>query len=225
VVFRSIDARGNPDLLAALAARGCRMVFSRSIYYQDVASAYVQGKRQFREDLKSFKRTPYQVIDGAALSADDAERVLALYNGLYLNKYSRFNPIFTVEFIRLALAERLLHIKALARDGRIDAVLGYVARHGYITAPLFGYDMQLPKETGLYRQLSTLISLEAQARGDVLHLSAGVGPFKRLRGGLPAIEYNAVYHAHLPGWRRRPWLLMQAVADRLAIPIIQKYGF
>jgi len=104
-------------------------------------------------------------------------------------------------------------------------VLGYVARRGFITAPLFGYDMQLPKKAGLYRQLSTLIALEAQARGDVLHLSAGVGPFKRIRGGLPAIEYNAVYHAHLPAWRRRPWVLMQAVADRLAIPVIQKYGF
>ena len=225
VVFRSVDERGNPELLAALRAAGCRLVFSRSVYYQDVASAYVQRKRQFREDLKSFQRTPYQVIDSAALKPGDAARVLELYNGLYLNKYSRFNPIFTLDLIQLALAERLLHVKALARDGRIDAVLGYVARRGLITAPLFGYDTSLPKEAGLYRQLSTLISLEAQARGDTLHLSAGVGPFKRIRGGLPAIEYNGVYDRHLPAWRRRPWALMQAVADRLAVPVIQKYGF
>jgi len=225
VVFRSVDKRGNPELMAALAAAGCRMVFSRSVYYQDAGSAYVQRKRQFREDLKRFKRTPYTVIDGAALAPADAARVLELYNGLYLNKYSRFNPIFTLDFIQLALSERLLHVKALARDGRIDAVLGYVARRGLITAPLFGYDLRLPKEAGLYRQLSTLISLEAQARGDTLHLSAGVGPFKRIRGGLPAIEYNAVYAAHLPAWRRRPWALMQAVADRLAIPVIQRYRF
>jgi hypothetical protein len=225
VVFRSVDQRGNPNLLAALVAAGCRMVFSRSVYYQDVGSTYVQRKRQFREDLKRFQRTPYEVIDGAALTPADAGRVLELYNGLYLNKYSRYNPIFTLDFIQLALAERLLHVKALARDGRIDAVLGYVARRGLITAPLFGYDMNLPKEAGLYRQLSTLISLEAQARGDTLHLSAGVGSFKRIRGGLPAIEYNAVYTAHLPGWRRRPWALMQAVADRLAIPVIQRMGF
>ena len=148
VVFRSVDERGNPELLAALRAAGCRLVFSRSVYYQDVASAYVQRKRQFREDLKSFQRTPYQVIDSAALKPGDAARVLELYNGLYLNKYSRFNPIFTLDFIQLALAERLLHVKALARDGRIDAVLGYVARRGLITAPLFGYDTSLPKEAG-----------------------------------------------------------------------------
>src|SRR5258708_4716942 len=175
--------------------------------------------------MKELKGRPSGVMEGAALPPADAARVLELYNGLYLNKYSRYNPIFTLDFIQLALAERLLHVKALARDGHIDAVLGYVARRGLITAPLFGYDMRLPKEAGLYRQLSTLISLEAQARGDTLHLSAGVGPFKRIRGGLPAIEYNAVYDSHLPAWRRQPWALLQAVADQLAIPVFQKYGF
>ena len=225
VVFRSVDARGNPDLLAALAARGCRLVFSRSVYYQEVASQYVQRKRQYREDLKHFQRTRYQVLDGAELGPAEAERVLELYGGLYLDKYSTYNPIFSAAFIRLALAERLLNVKALALDGRIDGVLGYVARRGFITAPLFGYDLRLPREAGLYRLLSTLISLEALGRGATLHLSAGVGPFKRIRGGLPAIEYQAVYDAHLPAWRRRPWALLQAMADRLAIPIIQKYGF
>ena len=225
VVFRSVDERANPDLFAALRARGCRMVFSRSVYYQDVASDHVQRKRQYREDLKLFKRTPYQVVDGAALSAAEAGRVLELYGALYLDKYSRYNPRFTLEFIRLALAERLLHVRALARDGRIDAVLGYVARRSYITAPLFGYDLRLPRELGLYRQLSTLISLEGLARGATVHLSAGVGSFKRIRGGLPALEYNAVYDAHLPAWRRRPWALLQLIADRLAVPVFQKYGF
>jgi hypothetical protein len=225
IVFRSVDQRSNPDLFAALAARGCRMVFSRSIYFQDPASAYVQRKRQYREDLKLFKRTLYQVVDGDALGPDSAERLLQLYGDLYLDKYSRYNPQFTVDFIRLALAERLLHVKVLARDGRIDAVLGYVARRGYITAPLFGYDLGLPKDAALYRQLSTLISLEGLARGAVVHVSAGVGPFKRLRGGLPALEYSAVYDAHLPAWRRRPWALLQIIADRLAVPIFQKYGF
>jgi hypothetical protein len=71
---------------------------------------------------------------------------------------------------RRSLAEPLLHVKALAINGRIDAVLGDVARRGTITAPLFGYDLGLPKELGLYRRLCTLISLEAQARRDTRHL-------------------------------------------------------
>src|SRR6202022_2402098 len=123
------------------------------------------------------------------------------------------------EFIRLALAERLLTIKALARDGRIDAALGYCGRRGYITAPLFGYDTQLPRELGLYRLLTSLTSLEALEHGWTVPFSAGVGRFKRLRGVFAVIEYNAVYDGHLPASRRRPWRLLQAVTDRVAIPI------
>src|SRR5690348_8234982 len=76
VIFRSVDACGNPELLTALRSAGARLVFSRSVYYQDVGSAYVQHKRQFREDLKRFRRTPYQALDGATLSTADAPRLL-----------------------------------------------------------------------------------------------------------------------------------------------------
>lgn len=56
-------------------------------------------------------------------------------------------------------------------------------------------------------------------------MSAGVGEFKRLRGGIPVMEYNAVYDAHLPATRRRPWSLLKGIMDRVAVPIIKKYGF
>jgi hypothetical protein len=58
-----------------------------------------------------------------------------------------------------------------------------------------------------------------------VHFSAGVGDFKRARGGVNAIEYNAVYDAHLPPARRRPWALLQALMDHAAVPIIRKHGF
>lgn len=225
VIFRSVDRYANPELAAALVAAGAALIFSRNVYYQPVQRPEVQRKQQYRFDLKHLQRTPYTVLSADQLSAGDAERIVELYNDLYLRKYSLYNPQFTPDFIRLALAERLLTIKALALDGRIDAVLGYVARGRFLTPPLFGYDTALPKPLGLYRLLSTLTSLEALASGREVHFSAGVGPFKRLRGGQAAIEYNAVYTAHLPAGRRRPWRFLQMLMDRLAIPIIQRYGF
>ena len=100
---------------------------------------------------------------------------------------------------------------------RLDAFARAVDSLGgrYITAPLFGYDTALPQRLGLYRLLSTLTSLEALAQGRVVHFSAGVGPFKRLRGGQAAIEYNAVYTRHLPAGWRRPWRFLQVLMDRL----------
>jgi hypothetical protein len=165
------------------------------------------------------------VVDGADLGPGDAARIVALYNDLYLRKYSYYNPQFTEDFIMFCLRERLLVIKAFQRAGRLDGVLGYFVRRGLLTPPLFGYDTRLPQSLGLYRLISTLTSLEGQRQGALVHFSAGVGAFKRARGGVNAIEYNAVYDAHLPPARRRPWALLHTLMDRAAVPLIQKYGF
>ena len=226
IVFRSVDYYRNPTLYNTLLKEGCRMVFSRQVYYQEVESAYVQKKKQYKIDLKHFQRTFYRVVDGSQLRDDDSiERIVDLYNDLYLRKYSYYNPQFTPAFIRLALDEQLLTIKAFQKEGRIDAVMGYFARQGTITPPIFGYDTSLAKKLGLYRLLSTLTSLEALEKKQLVHFSAGVGQFKRLRGGMPALEYNAVYDAHLPAARRRAWTVLKGLMDRVAVPIIQKYGF
>ncbi len=224
IVFRSVDTR-NQSIYHSLLELGCRMMFSRNVYYQEPGSAYVQRKQQYRFDLKHFHRSPYQVVSADQLSEADLPRIVELYNQLYLDKYSRYNPQFTEAFIQLVLEQKLLSIKAFTHADRIDAVMGYFVRNGLATPPLFGYDTHLPKQLGLYRLLSTLMSLEAETQNVVVHFSAGAGGFKRLRGGLPAIEYNAVYDAHLPPAQRRPWTLLKFLMDRFAIPIIQRYGF
>ena len=225
IVFRSVDSFRNSLLYETLLARGCRMIFSRNVYYQDVSQAWVRNKQQFKFDLKLYQRTPYTVIPRADLPPEAVSRVVELYNALYLRKYSYYNPQFTEAFVRLALDHKLLTIKAFQREGRIDAVLGYFERQGVITPPLFGYDTDLPQALGLYRLLSVRTSLDAIENNWLVHFSAGVGRFKRLRGGVPAVEYNAVYDAHLPPARRRPWSLLKWLLDRIAIPIIQKYEF
>ena len=225
IVFRSVDDAHNRLVYAALRAAGCRMVFSRSIYYQDVPSPHVQQRQHYRRDLKHFQRTPYAVVDGADLAPDDIPRIVALYNDLYLRKYSVYNPQFTEDFITLCLQQRLLVVKGLRRDGRLDGVLGYFTRRGVLTPSLFGYDTRLPQSLGLYRLISTLTALEGQRQGALVHFSAGVGGFKRARGGVNAIEYNAVYDGHLPPARRRPWALLHTLMDQAAVPIIRRYGF
>jgi hypothetical protein len=118
----------------------------------------------------------------------------------------------------------LLHLKALRHNGRLDAIMGYFVRNGLMTQPLFGYDANLPQKDGLYRILSLLTIQEGLSRGLRVHASAGVGKFKKLRGGRSAIEYNAVYHGHLPARQQIPWKIMKNISD-LAIPVFQKNDF
>jgi hypothetical protein len=146
---------------------------------------------------------------------------LELYKFLYLDKYSPYNPQFSEAFLRLCRDESLLQMKALRLDGQINAVMGIFIRNGALTPPLFGYDTRRPQTESLYRLLSLLTLQEGQRRGLIVHASAGVGKFKKMRGGQGVIEYNAVFDRHLPAARRLPWALVKRIADA-AIPAFRK---
>jgi hypothetical protein len=220
IVFRSVDSYRNPELYHTLLARGCRMALSRQIWYMDPREALKTS--QMREDRRVLRHTAYEVVDGKQLSGGEIERCLNLYNQLYLDKYSYYNPQFSPAFLRLAIENDLLFVRALRREGQIRGVMGYFVRGGCMTQPFFGYDTALPPQEGLYRRLTLITLEEGLQHGLLVHASAGVGPFKKLRGGKPVIEYNAVFDRHLPPSRRMPWALIEQIS-RIAIPIFQRY--
>ncbi len=222
IVFRSVDAFQNPGLYQTLLVLGYRMVLSRQVWYQSPSEAYL--KKNVKMDLSLFHHSPYEAVDGKELTDEEIGRAVELYTLLYIQKYSRFNPQFTRDFFRLALERNLLHFRALRRDGQLNGIMGYFVRNGVMTPPVFGYDTHLPQKEGLYRWLSILTLQEGLKHKLTVHASAGVGAFKKLRGGRPVIEYNAVYDRHLNLGRRAPWALLKALSE-IAIPIFQKYEF
>jgi hypothetical protein len=223
IVWRSVDGRGNPHLGRALVEAGGHLVFSRQVYYQNPSDPALWQKKQIKVDERLARRSDYRLTED--ISVAEAPRLAELYRQLYLDKYSYFNPQFTPDFFRLAVENRLFTLKAYQKSGDIEAVLGYYELNGIMTQPIFGYDTHLPQELGLYRLLSLQVLREGQARGALINASGGVGEFKRLRGGVAAIEYNGVYLRHLPLHQRRPWLILKHLLDTIAVPIIQRYGF
>ncbi|MGE5072967.1 MAG: GNAT family N-acetyltransferase, partial [Anaerolineae bacterium] len=217
IVFRSVDANKNPLLFEMLQTHGYEMIFSRQVWYQEPSQAVRTA--QFREDVRRVRRNGHQAAEG--FREGDIERVLELYGLLYLRKYSYFNPQFTPLFLQLALERGLLRFRVVRGDGIINGALGYFVRNGTMTCPLFGYDTNLPQQIGLYRMLSVEAMREALKHGWLLHASAGVGKFKKARGGKSIIEYNAVYTQHLPAYRQLPWKALRQIANA-AIPIVQK---
>ena len=222
LVWRSVDDLGGQDLMGNLLKLGYRAVFSRRIWYQDPASPEAQRQRNYRRDMRHLQRTKYQPV---AHNSFDPNEVIALYNQLYIDKYSRFNPQFTADFIRLAQEDSLLTFYGFEKDGRLDGVAGYFGRDRFITCPVLGYDLSLSQQAGLYRLLTSQSTVEALRLGKMVHRSSGVGQFKRSRGAIGALEYNMVYDRHLPAYRRRPWQLLQTISDNLAIPVIIRRGF
>ena len=222
IVFRSVDQKKNPHIYQTLESSGYDLVLSRQVWYMEPEEAV--RTRQYKEDMRVLRKHGYAVVDGKDLNDEELAHALHLYNLLYLEKYSYYNPQFTFEFMKLARDEGILHLRALKRNGKINAVMGFFVRNGAMTQPLFGYDTFLPQEEGLYRLLTLITLQEGLERKLLVHASGGVGKFKKVRGGKSITEYNAVFTRHLPAWRRRPWKLIKLIS-KYAIPYFQKMDF
>lgn len=222
VVFRSVNEARDPHIRQTLEARGYELILSRQVWFMDPEEA--RRTKQYKEDARVLRRHGYEIVDGQSLSDADLGRAVELYNLLYLEKYSYYNPQFTEAFLRLARDKGTLTLRGLRRDGKLNGIMGYFARNGLMTQPLFGYDTSLPQEEGLYRLLTLVTLQEGLARGLMVHASGGVGRFKKIRGGKSATEYNAVFTQHLPFRRQRPWQVIQRIGD-LAIPYFKKMDF
>ena len=222
IVFRSVDQKKNPHVYQSLEKLGYDLVLSRQVWYMDPVAAL--KTRQCKEDVRVLKKNGYEVVGGRDLSDDELRRAAELYNLLYLEKYSYYNPQFTFDFLKLARDEGILHLHGLKKDGRLSAIMGFFVRNGAMTQPLFGYDTSLPLDEGLYRLLTLVTLQEGVKRGLLVHASGGVGRFKKVRGGESVTEYNAVFTAHLPRKRRLPWKLIGAVS-KAAIPYFKKMDF
>lgn len=176
----------------------------------------------FKSDLKLLNESPYTIVDGKTLSDRELERCVALYNALYLEKYTKSNPQITLQFLKGAIECNLLKVKVFKLEEEIDAVLGYTVKNGVATSPLFGYDPSLAEKTGLYRQLATLLALEAKEQSLLLNQSAGATSFKTLRRGEKELESIAVYVNHLPLFRQLPWKALKFALNSAGAKFMMK---
>ena len=213
--FRSVTPTLNPGLYEALKETGFQMIASRPIFYVDAREEKSFKSRMFKSDMKILEGTSYDIIHGGDFKREDIPRIRELYEALYLEKYSLGNPHLTDAFIHHVIDKDLWKFIAFKTEGRIDAVVGYYSRGDLMTSPLFGYDTQLPQELGLYRLISTALSLEAKKQGALLHQSSGAASYKKLRRAQAETEYIAVYTHHLPPLRRATWKLLQTTLNNL----------
>lgn len=224
IVFRSLNGCLNDDLLNAFRKNEYHLLLSRQIYFLNTFDDEVFSSKHFKQDIKLLKGSGYVIEDSSKFSENDIPRIVDLYNQLYLDKYSLLNPQFNSNFVKLALKEKILTIKAIRKDSQpIDGVLGYFQNCQVMTTPLFGYDTTKPKEDGLYRLISTILALEAREKQHYLHRSSGVAHFKTMRKATPHIEYTGVYPLHLPCWRKLPWKILYFVTQKCILPLMKKY--
>lgn len=223
IVFRSVDSCTNPICYQELQKVGFKYIASRQIFFLNPCDSSFFGSRLFKSDLKLLKNSGYEIIDGKDIKEHEISRLLKLYRDLYIGKYSTLNPQFNEEFLRLALKHNILHFKALKKEGRIDGVIAYMERDAKMYCPFFGYDRDLPKETSLYRILSTVLMCEAYERKLFFHQSSGASAFKKMRKAQDCIEYQAVYYKHLKISRHIPWIMLKSIYNSIGKVYMKSY--
>lgn len=224
IMFRSLNQHTNASLLAEYAEYGYDLIPSRQVYIFDKSKGDYRKKNNTKWDLKLLEKTSYRVVPHDFIMPSDYPRITALYNKLYLDKYSYHNPHFTTELIELWHQKKLLMMQGLRNEqGILDGIVGCFERGGRSTAPLVGYNTALPADLGLYRMLMVLVINRAYETDMLLNLSSGASTFKRLRGAVPEIEYSVIYTKHLSTYRQAIWKTLTGILVHIGVPLMEKY--
>lgn len=218
LMFRSVTNYVDNNLYDALKNAGFLLVPTREIFFYDpTLLATLSKKAQYhrRKDTRLFEASGYEIVRGEECQKEDMERIVELYHNIYVDKYTSFSPQFSLEFVLHAMHSKALHIIALKKEGRVDAVIGYQRHQQMMQVPFMGYDQNVDKSVGLYRITSLLAYLEADKEGLYYHDGHGADSFKTYRGLKKSTEYTAIYADHLNGLRHFSLKIAKRYLNRL----------
>lgn len=222
LVFRSLSDILNKQLIANCQSCGFQTLASRQVY---IAKRYEELPKksfaQIKQDLRQLTLKGYIVMENLPATDEVFHKISELYEKLYINKYSRSNPQFTKAFYKHTLTNHLVKYIGIEKDGELVGVIGYWSCNGMMTTPILGYDVELGKESALYRILTALIYEECEKYQLIGHRSSGAAQFKEKRGAIPSIEYSLLYAKHLPRKRRRAITLLRFICNKIGIPLLQ----
>ena len=194
------------------------------IYLCDPSEKQVWKRNHVKQDAKLLVNGDVEIVRQCELHLNDLTELRDVFRQLFIDKHSHLNPDFSPAFFELCLETTFLELIGLRWQGRWVGVLGlYIhPESGWLTTPLIGYDTGLPQELGLYRRLMAILLSEAKNRGCRLHYSSGASQFKRARGGVPALEYTAVYDQHLPTRQRKATSLLIKLFQQFAPTMLKR---
>jgi hypothetical protein len=226
IAWRSIQTYRQKDLRSFFKNERYLEVASRQVYLWDVTHPINQSphaERDLKSDNKLLTDPDYSVEAVSHLTETSAKRVRELYDMLYLNKYSRYNPQFTELFFTHAVNSGVFDMTLFRKDSAIEGVLGLLPLEKMVTATIFGYNTALPATEKLYRRLSIFALDYARQRHWISHASSGAASFKRNRKYVSEVEYTMTYVRHLTFRQRFAWRLLSILITVIGVPLLRKY--
>ncbi|KGP64116.1 hypothetical protein EP47_08220 [Legionella norrlandica] len=224
IMYRSLNEHTNKNLIEHLKKEGFILAASRQVYIFDANLQEFINRNNTQNDRRALAKSEYELVLHDQIKESDYHDIVRLYNLLYLEKYSKHNPQFSLKLIAYWHQNRLLTLMGLRdKHGILQGIVGLFESEQVITAPLVGYNTKLSKDKSLYRILIYLVLDYSHKKNRCLNLSSGASHFKLLRGGQPFIEYTAAYIKHLPLYRRITWRAIQILLNVVFVPLLKRY--
>lgn len=179
-----------------------------------------------KRDMTLLRKTSYQIMLHEALTEEDALRFAELYQFIFINKHAKKNPIYTAYYFANAITHRWHTYVALRNaEGRIDGFISWFDKEGRMICGPLGYDPDVDRKMGLYRQLVALCLKRADEKKIIFNMGGGSTEFKLNRGSTETLEYTAVYYKHLPFYRKIPWKTFQWIFNNMLKKIAKNTQF
>jgi hypothetical protein len=225
IVFRSIAEKICPEVKESLGTSGYRFIASRQIFFTDTKNEAIFETRIVKSDLVLWRKQQQhcQFVDHKDITPEEYATLAQLYDDSILAYHSNLNPQFTPEFVQNLHTSRLLHLKYLTIDDKIEGVVGFQEREGRFLCSFFGYNKDHPDHSKIYRLLSTCLLQEAKKRQLLFHQSAGASFYKKLRRAEGCLDYFAYNSRHLPKRQRLCWKILHLFVNGFAKPFMRKY--
>ncbi len=224
ILFRSLNKYTNEPIIERLKDVGYVPIPTRQVYLFDPKKNNFKDKYNNKLDAKLVSRKGYILVEHDSFQQSDFGRIGSLYNKLYLDKHSQHNPAFTSRILAYWHKTNSIQYYGLRnQSGQLDGFIGIFEKNGVLTAPIVGYDTALPQKEGLYRQLMSIVIQKSIMENKLLNLSSGASGFKRLRGGVPEIEFAMIYVKNQAFYARWTIMLISTILHRLGIFIMRRY--
>lgn len=223
IIFRSLNRFQHQHLLDVFKKNKYRLIGSRQVYIYNLNEQNWLKHKNNKNDLKLIKKQNLTFIEHDDMEPY-LEEALQLYQMLYLEKYSKYNPQFTIKYFTTCYNDGIVHFQGYKNSENVlKSFSGLFIIGNTITSPLIGYDTAAPQKEGLYIHAAQLALLCKFKTNLLLNLSSGAPEFKRMRGGEPSIEYSAVYSRHLNRKRKITFIILQFISNKIGVPLMKKY--
>lgn len=227
IIYRGVNDCTDSLAINLFEFNGMKAVASRRLLMMDPKAEKYKKKRPFQQDKKRWEKQEKLYWDvPETVGKKDAGVVLDYYRELYLNKYSKLNPNYTMDFVQKAHEAGVLKFMFLRKieNEEIVGVQAVMANHKTITTPFIGYQLDAPKDERYYPFMNHKLMELSIENELIFNMSSGADKFKEQRGGEQFVEYHYVDSDHLTLVKRKNWEMIHLISDKFAKSKFQNQG-